>query len=94
MVLDDYAKVIKYDTTFYFAYYNRANLKILLHDYDGAIKDLTKAINTAPYFPDSYYNRGLILIYLHKQEGCLDLSKAGEMGITKSYNVMKRYCNK
>jgi hypothetical protein len=25
--------------------------------------------------------------------GSLDLSKAGELGLTEAYNVIKRYCN-
>jgi hypothetical protein len=25
--------------------------------------------------------------------GALDLSRAGELGLTEAYNVIKRYCN-
>ena len=27
------------------------------------------------------------------RKGCLDLSKAGELGITEAYEVLKRYAN-
>jgi hypothetical protein len=42
---------------------------------------------------EAYYNRGLILIFTKRtQEACPDLSKAGELGISTAYNVIKRYC--
>ena len=28
------------------------------------------------------------------QKGCLDLSKAGELGLAEAYEVLKRYCVK
>jgi hypothetical protein len=58
-----------------------------------AIDDYSAAIVRYPYFADAYYNRGLIQIYLHDTDkGCLDMSKAGELGIKSAYNVIKRYC--
>lgn len=40
-------------------------------------------------------NRGLLFLLLDDQKNaCLDLSKAGELGIIESYNVMKRFCYK
>ena len=42
---------------------------------------------------DAYYNRGLVLIYLKDREkGCIDLSRAGELGVVEAYNVINRYC--
>jgi hypothetical protein len=43
---------------------------------------------------EAYYNRGLVHIYLQDREkGCLDMSKAGELGITDAYSVIKKYCS-
>jgi hypothetical protein len=28
-----------------------------------------------------------------KNGGCLDLSKAGELGIEKAYEIIKKFCN-
>ncbi len=42
----------------------------------------------------AYYNRGLAKIQLgQKNSGCLDLSKAGELGVDKVYEVIREYCN-
>jgi tetratricopeptide (TPR) repeat protein len=79
--------------SFAYAYYNRANLKCHSNQLPDAIEDYTAAIERYPYFADAYYNRGLIQIYLHDtNKGCLDMSKAGELGIKSAYNVIKRYC--
>ena len=52
------------------------------------------AIRLHPYMGDAYFNRGLVLIYLHDEEkGCIDLSRAGELGVAESYNVISRYCS-
>jgi tetratricopeptide (TPR) repeat protein len=79
--------------TFAYTYYNRANLKCHSNLLPEAIEDYSAAIAQYPYFADAYYNRGLIQIYLHDtNKGCLDMSKAGELGISQAYNVIKRYC--
>ena len=42
---------------------------------------------------DAYYNRGLVLIYLKdKEKGCIDLSRAGELGVSEAYSVINKYC--
>jgi hypothetical protein len=42
---------------------------------------------------EAYFNRGLVLIYLKdKEKGCIDMSRAGELGIGDAYNVISRYC--
>jgi tetratricopeptide (TPR) repeat protein len=79
--------------SFAYAYYNRGNLKCHSNRMPEAIEDYTAAIERYPYFADAYYNRGLIQIYLHDTDkGCLDMSKAGELGVKSAYNVIKRYC--
>ncbi|MCF8426089.1 MAG: tetratricopeptide repeat protein [Bacteroidia bacterium] len=69
-----------------------ANLK----DYLAAIKDFDKAIELNKRKKKdgrAYYYRGLSHIYLgEKVEGCIDLSKAGELGILKSYEAIKELC--
>lgn len=93
-VLTDYSKVIQMDTDFFIAYYNRAYLKYLIKDYNGAIDDFWQALKYNANFPEAYYNRGLILIFRgEKNLGCEDISKAGELGIPDSYNVLKKYCS-
>ena len=57
-----------------------------------ALEDYTRAIELNPQFGEAYYNRGLIQIYLKDtHKGCLDMSKAGELGIQQAYKVFKIY---
>ncbi len=78
-----------------YVYYNLGNLRCLSNAYPEAISNYTYAINLYPYFGEAYYNRGLVHIYLRETEkGCLDISKAGELGIEDAYSVIKKYCIK
>lgn len=57
-----------------------------------AFEDYSKAIELNPAFAEAYYNRGVIQIFMKDtRKGCLDLSKAGELGILEAYEVLKRY---
>ena len=57
-----------------------------------AADDYTKAIELNPFFAEAYYNRGLLQIYMKDtRKGCLDISKAGELGIAEAYEVLKSY---
>ena len=57
-----------------------------------AFEDYTKAIELNPNFAEAYYNRGIIQIFMKDtRKGCLDISKAGELGIVEAYEVLKRY---
>ena len=59
----------------------------------GALENYNHAIRLYPYMGDAYYNRGLVLIYLKdKEKGCIDLSRAGELGVAEAYGVISKYC--
>ena len=88
----DLNKVIQLAPDFEFAYYNRAVLFCQQNDYHAAMVDFGKAIELKPNFAEAYYNRGLTHIFLGQiKEGLEDLSKAGELGLFKAYNLIKRY---
>ena len=73
--------------------YNLANLYCLSSDFVKAIENYTKAIAAFPYLGDAYFNRGLVQIYLKdKEKGCIDLSRAGELGVGDAYGVIKKFC--
>ena len=60
-------------------------------DLTSAISAYTKAIELKPEFGEAYYNRGYLYLKLGNREaGIADLSKAGELGIVPSYNLLKR----
>lgn len=80
---------------FPFAQYNLGNLYCLSGDLPESITRYNRAVELFPFFGDAYYNRGLVLIYLKdKEKGCIDLSKAGELGVAEAYGVIKKYCLK
>jgi len=55
----DFTKTIRLNPTNNEAYYNRADVKAILKDYKGAIKDCTKALELVPTDYYTYFNRGL-----------------------------------
>lgn len=76
-----------------YLYFNLGNLYCLSAEHLNSIENYTKAIELYPYMGDAYFNRGLVLIYLKdKEKGCIDLSRAGELGVRDAYGVIKKYC--
>ena len=76
-----------------YIYYNLGNLYCLSSEHIASLENYTKAIELYPYMGDAYFNRGLVLIYLKdKEKGCIDLSRAGELGVSDAYGVIKKYC--
>ena len=74
-------------------HYNLGNLYCLSEEHIKSIESYTNAIKLYPYMGDAYFNRGLVLIYLKdKDKGCIDLSRAGELGVNEAYGAIKRFC--
>ncbi len=78
--------------TFAHPYYNKANLLAKSGDLPQAYEAYSRAIELFPQFGEAYYNRGIIQIYMEDtRKGVLDLSKAGELGISSAYEILNRY---
>jgi tetratricopeptide (TPR) repeat protein len=61
--------------------------------YTDAVIDYSQALSCDNDFAEAYFNRGLTLIFLQDREkGCLDMSRAGELGIEDAYEVIRRFC--
>ncbi|MBQ6185586.1 MAG: tetratricopeptide repeat protein [Bacteroidales bacterium] len=76
-----------------YIYFNLGNLYCLSSKFVESVDSYTKAIDVFPYMGDAFYNRGLVLIYLKdKEKGCIDLSRAGELGVGDAYSVISKYC--
>ena len=91
--IDDMKKAAEIVPDLPYAYYNLGNLYCLSSEHVNSIDNYTKAIELYPYMGDAYFNRGLVLIYLKdKEKGCIDLSRAGELGVQDAYGVIKKYC--
>ena len=90
--IEDINKAIKLYPDFAYSYYNRANLHAISNMLPEAYDDYSKAIELNPSFGEAYYNRGLVQIFMKDtRKGCLDLSKAGELGIENAYEALRYY---
>ena len=91
--IHDMTKAAKLMPELPFTYYNLGNLYCLSSDLPEAINQYTRALELYPALKEAYFNRGLVLIFLKdKEKGCIDLSKAGELGVQDAYSVIKKYC--
>ena len=69
------------------------NLYTLNSQMVKALEYYDKAISEYPQMGNAYYNRALVLIFIKDREkGCIDLSRAGELGIKDAYSVINKYC--
>ena len=88
----DLDKTLRLFPNFAEAYYNRGTLLALSGKLPEAFEDFSRAIELNPLFAEAFYNRGMTQIYMKDtRKGCLDLSKAGELGIASAYEILKRY---
>lgn len=93
-VMSDIDMTLELSPRFAMAYFNKGNLLLEQRDYTSALSAFTKAIENKPDMGEAYYNRGYVYFRLgNKEAGSADLSKAGELGILPSYNLLKRMAN-
>ncbi len=73
------------------AWYDKGYLLYAQRDYSNAAECFSKAIEIDPEFGAAFFNRGLChLSSGQKNAAFSDLSRAGELGILPSYNILKR----
>lgn len=95
LVLKDLGRVAELEPDNEFAYYNMSLVCCQRKEMEKAEELLSRAIGIYDQFAEAYFNRGIIRIYLgREEEGVADLSHAGELGMFKAYNVIKRYREK
>ena len=91
LMMTDLDNAIKLSPKNAYAHFNKGNVYMLQGDFTSAISCYTTAIEQQPDMGEAYYNRGLMYLRMgNKALGVADLSKAGELGILPSYNVLKR----
>ena len=75
----------------------RAYIKYDIEDYVGAVNDCQEAIRLDKKNSQAYFVSGHIRLHhfgsKQKTQGCLELSKAGELGHDKAYDLIKEKCN-
>ncbi len=102
-VEDDYTLLIDSYPDISATWYNRGLTRLYSRNYAGAEDDMTRALELDPALAVAWYNRGILRLYAvemdqnikgDKNTGCLDLSRAGELGIEKAYLVIAQMCVK
>lgn len=89
--ISDFDRAIELSPGLAFAYYDKGNLLVEMQDYTSALASYSRAIEMKADFGEAYYNRGYVYLKLgNKEAGTRDLSKAGELGVMPSYNLLKR----
>ena len=89
--LDDYNKVLSLNPRVVYAWFNKGNIYYEAQDYTSAMQAYSEAIKIDPEFGEAYFNRGLAYLNAgNKSQAFSDLSKAGELGVIPSYNILKR----
>lgn len=75
--------------------YNIGNIYALSNQIDQATRYYSQAIEQNAGLAEAWYNRGLIHFMLKEnQQGCIDMGKAGELGIRQAYLLIHRFCRR
>lgn len=89
----DFDSYLVYEQEDYRPHYFKGMANYNLYNFEKAIDAFTKCIELEPNDMEFFYLRGIS--YLNNNminEGCLDLSRAGELGHSDAYNIIKDYC--
>ncbi len=92
LIMHDYNTVTQMAPDFTYAWYNKANILCTQRDFRSAIDHYKEAIKHDPDFAEAYYNCGLTMVFVDDVDsGVKYLSKSGELGIYKAYNLITRF---
>ncbi|MFR9619952.1 MAG: tetratricopeptide repeat protein [Rikenellaceae bacterium] len=88
----DIERAIELHPTLAYSHYNYGGILAASGMLPEAYDAYTKAIELYSEFAEAYYNRAVVQIMMRDiQKGCIDLSKAGELGIQHAYDMLDRY---
>ena len=74
-----------------YTYYNRGCAHLQRNNRKAAMEDFTHAIRLDPQLAEAYYNRAVIhLLQGENDKAIPDLSRAGEAGLHRAYNLLKQ----
>lgn len=93
-IISEFEAALKLSPEMSVAYYNMGVVFIAMQDFTSALSAFNKAIDLNHDFGEAYYNRGYVYFTLgNRTAGSADLSRAGQLGIAPSYNLLKRMSN-
>lgn len=91
--INDFKEYTKYDSENDIVYEYLGLCYMILEKYEKSIKSLTKAIEINNNNGNAYFHRSRSYHSINSIEKCcLDLSKAGELGVKKAYEIIKKIC--
>ena len=91
LALADYDDALRLNPRLVYAWFNKGNIYYNSGDYTSALRCYSEALETDPQFASALFNRGITYLRMgNKQQAFADLSKAGELGVLPSYNLLKR----
>lgn len=91
LALSDYDRALRLNPRLVYAWFNKGNLYYASGDFTSARDCYSEALDTDPQFASALFNRGITYLRMgNKRQAFADLSKAGELGVLPSYNLLKR----
>lgn len=91
LAIADLDAALKINPGLAYAWFNKGNIYYEIGDFTSAMQCFEEAIRIYPEFGEAFYNRGLSYMQQGNRERAFaDLSKAGELGVLPSYNLLKR----
>lgn len=87
----DFDKALRMNPRLIYAWFDKGNIYYEARDYTAAVQCYTEALSINPDFGQAYFNRALCYLNMgNRRQAFADLSKAGELGVLPSYNLLKR----
>ena len=91
MAIADYDQALRIDPSLTYAWHNKGNIYYQTGDLTSALSCYSEALAIDPQFASALYNRGITYLRMgNRAQAFADLSKAGELGVLASYNLLKR----
>lgn len=91
LALSDYDAALRLNPRLVYAWFNKGNLYYANGDFTSALDCYGHALEIDPSFASALFNRGITYLRMgNKRQAFADLSKAGELGVMPSYNLLKR----
>ena len=91
LAVADYDEALRINPRLVYAWFNKGNIYYSSGDYTSALRCYGEALGIDPQFAAALFNRGITYLRMgNKRQAFSDLSKAGELGVLPSYNILKR----
>lgn len=91
LALADYDSALRLNPRLVYAWHNKGNIYYAAGDFTSALRCYGEALAVDPQFAEALYNRGVTYLRMgNRRQAFADLSKAGELGVLPSYNLLKR----